>query len=76
MNLRGLLRSTSVTGEANRCSLMLTAYLLKVANLYYALCPKEVRKLASGFALKNNKTVPKSWTDIEMAGVDLVHGFP
>uniref|UniRef100_UPI00358F7E5B uncharacterized protein isoform X2 n=1 Tax=Myxine glutinosa TaxID=7769 RepID=UPI00358F7E5B len=54
---------------------LVTEYLLKVANLYYGLCPKEVRKLAYDFAMKNGKRVPKSWTEDKMAGVDWFTGF-
>lgn len=54
---------------------MLVAYLLKASNLYYGLCPKEVRKLAYDFAIKLERKIPENWTEAKIAGVEWFTGF-
>lgn len=48
----------------------LVEYIKKAADIYYGLTPKEVRKLAYQFAIKNGNKVPYSWNEKKMAGED------
>lgn len=50
-------------------------YLLKSADIYYGLSPKEVRKLAYDYARKLNLKIPQSWTARQMAGADWFSSF-
>ena len=43
--------------------------------MYYGLSPKETRKLAYEFAVKNKKTFPDSWNKNAMAGEDWLSGY-
>ena len=49
---------------------MIVEYLLKAADIYFGLSPKECRKLAYRFAKANHIEIPKSWYDKQQAGPD------
>jgi transposase len=53
----------------------LVEYLLKAADLYYGLTPKEVRRTAYRCALASGIKIPAPWTDHEMAGADWFADF-
>ncbi|XP_074026655.1 uncharacterized protein [Leptinotarsa decemlineata] len=53
----------------------LTDYIKKVADIYYGLTPKEVKRLAYLYATSLHLTVPNSWKKIEMAGPDWFTSF-
>ncbi|KAM3609301.1 uncharacterized protein V6R79_012743 [Siganus canaliculatus] len=53
----------------------LVTYLTKSADMYFGLCPKEVKKLAYQLARRSNCKYPGSWDKMEMAGKDWFRGF-
>ncbi|KAM3620221.1 uncharacterized protein V6R79_019869 [Siganus canaliculatus] len=53
----------------------LVNYLTKSADMYFGLCPKEVKKLAYQLARRSNCKYPGSWDKKEMAGKDWFRGF-
>ena len=53
----------------------LAAYLISASNVYFGLCPIEIRALAFEFATANFKTVPSSWEESRKAGSDWLQGF-
>lgn len=54
---------------------LLADYILKAADIYYGLSPKEVRTLAYEYANKLNLSIPESWVDKQIAGVDWFASF-
>lgn len=69
----GYRSATQVFSDKEENTLM--GFLLKSAELYYGLTPKDVRKLAYDLALKHHKKIPPSWVEKEIAGVDWLTGF-
>lgn len=53
----------------------LKTYLLESANIYFGLCPKEIRKLVFQFAIANKITVPEPWKRDQMAGPEWFTSF-
>ena len=53
----------------------LAEYLVSASNVYFGLCPKEIRKLAFEYASANSKVVPDSWKEKKEAGADWLNGF-
>ena len=53
----------------------LMEYIKKAADIYYGLTPREIRKLAYQFAIKNWNKVPDSWNEKKMAGKDWFSSF-
>lgn len=53
----------------------LVNYLQTAAKMYHGLSPKEVRKLAFQYAMKNDITCPRSWKVAEFAGADWFTAF-
>ncbi|KYN36612.1 hypothetical protein ALC56_09037, partial [Trachymyrmex septentrionalis] len=53
----------------------LVEYIKRIADIYYDITPKEVRKLAYQFAIKNKKKIRDSWNENKMAGEDWFRGF-
>ncbi|XP_052749770.1 uncharacterized protein LOC128200420 [Galleria mellonella] len=53
----------------------LSDYLLMVAQMFYGLGPKDVRRLAYDCAIKFAITVPDSWQKNKMAGKDWMTAF-
>ncbi|XP_011870541.1 PREDICTED: uncharacterized protein LOC105563512 [Vollenhovia emeryi] len=54
---------------------LLVAYVMKAADIYYGLSPKEIRKLAFQYAQVANIKMPESWSDKKMAGADWFTSF-
>ena len=50
-------------------------YLLRAAEIYYGLTPKEVRRMVYTYAITLGVKVPQPWCDTEMAGPDWFSGF-
>lgn len=50
-------------------------YLMRCADIYYGLRPKEVRKLAYELAIKYKLKQPVSWVENEIAGIDWFSAF-
>ncbi|XP_018369250.1 PREDICTED: uncharacterized protein LOC108765178 isoform X1 [Trachymyrmex cornetzi] len=53
----------------------LVEYIKRIADIYYDITPKEVRKLAYQFAIKNGSKIRDSWNENKMAGEDWYRGF-
>ena len=53
----------------------LVNYLQTAAKMYHGLSPKEVRKLAFQYAMKNDIICPRSWKVAEFAGADWFTAF-
>ncbi|EGI66260.1 hypothetical protein G5I_05223, partial [Acromyrmex echinatior] len=54
----------------NTEEIALVEYIKRIADIYYGITPKEVRKLAYQFAMKNGTKVRVSWNENKMAGED------
>ena len=54
---------------------VLTEYLLKLAQMFHGLGPKDVRRLAYECAVQYNVNIPESWRQNKMAGKDWMNGF-
>lgn len=50
-------------------------YLMRTAEIYYGLSPKEVRRLAYELTIKYNLKKPNSWDDKGLASEDWFSGF-
>ncbi|XP_039905853.1 uncharacterized protein LOC120745201 [Simochromis diagramma] len=48
----------------------LTEYLMRAADAFYGLCPREVKELAYQLAVKHGCKYPKSWDKFSRAGPD------
>jgi len=53
----------------------LVEYIKRIADIYYDITPKEVRKLAYQFAIKNGNKIRDSWNENKIAGEDWFRGF-
>lgn len=60
------------TEEQENC---MAKYVIKTADIYYGLSPKEVRRLAYDLAVKYNIEKPESWERNRTAGADWFSGF-
>jgi transposase-like protein len=49
---------------------LLVDYIKKAAQIYHGLTPKNIRELAFKLAQSNNLTMPPTWTQQQIAGVD------
>ncbi|KAJ8956468.1 hypothetical protein NQ318_010782 [Aromia moschata] len=54
---------------------ILTDYLLKLAQIFHGISPKEVRRLAYDCAIKCQINIPETWNENKMAGKDWLNGF-
>lgn len=54
---------------------LLAAYIIRASKLNYGLSKVEARKLAFNFATANNKRIPQSWSQKQIAGEDWIKGF-
>ncbi|XP_041845662.1 uncharacterized protein LOC121642781 [Melanotaenia boesemani] len=55
--------------------ILLKKYLMEAADLYYGLCPKEVRRFAYELAKAYNCHYPETWAEKGMAGADWFTAF-
>ncbi|XP_018308648.1 uncharacterized protein [Mycetomoellerius zeteki] len=69
----GYSKSRQILNDTEEIALV--EYIKKVADIYYGVTPKEVRKLAYQFAIKNGSKVPASWNENKMAGEDWYRCF-
>lgn len=69
----GYYRNRQVFTDAQETEL--ANYIKKAADIYYGLTPKEVRKLAYEYAVRNERIVPKSWSESKLAGEDWLGSF-
>lgn len=53
----------------------LSEYLIRCADIYFGLSPKEVRKLAFELTVKYNLSTPSTWLENEMAGQEWFRSF-
>ncbi|XP_077363986.1 uncharacterized protein LOC144007908 isoform X2 [Festucalex cinctus] len=53
----------------------LADYVTAAADIYFGVSPAQVRKLAYGFALRNDVALRQNWADNRMAGADWLSGF-
>lgn len=61
----GYIKSRQILNDTEEIALV--EYVKKAADIYYGLTPREVRKLAYQFAIKNGSKVPASWNENKMA---------
>ncbi|KAG5347670.1 CBX5 protein, partial [Acromyrmex charruanus] len=59
----------------NTEEIALVEYIKRIADIYYGITPKEVRKLAYQFAIKNGSKVRNSWNENKIAGEDWFRNF-
>ena len=50
-------------------------YLLQMASIFYGYTPKDVRCLVYECAVQYKIKIPESWTEIKMAGKELMTSF-
>lgn len=53
----------------------LTEYLLRLAQIFHGIGPKEVRRMAYDCAIKYKLSIPDTWHTNKMAGKDWMTGF-
>lgn len=53
----------------------LVSYIIKAANIYLGLTPKEIRKLAYEYTRANDITCPPTWISTETAGEEWFSSF-
>lgn len=53
----------------------LVQYIMHASQIYYGLCPRELRKLAYNYAVANNKVIHESWVTKMEASKDWFNGF-
>ncbi|XP_049782771.1 uncharacterized protein LOC126184425 [Schistocerca cancellata] len=54
---------------------LIAEYVIKASEVFYGLCPKDIRKLAHELATTNNIPVPSAWMDNQTAGPNWFSAF-
>ena len=69
----GYIRNRQVFSDAQETKLV--TYLANASSVYFGLLPREVRAFAYQCAKAHDITMPPSWSENELAGVDWFNGF-